>query len=102
MATEPTQETAASLLKQVFAALDGDDESILYPYGVTSRGDEVTIGGLMAFVAEWDTHPEPPHLGISWEEMTNEQRFERAKWSAQHALVKRLAELRKAADELNR
>lgn len=102
MTDESTQETAASLLKQVFAALDGDDEGILYPYGVTRRGDEVTIGGLMAFVAEWDTHPEPPHLGFSWEEMTTEQRFERAKWSAQHALVKRLAELRKAADELNR
>lgn len=101
MAAEPPQETAASLLKQVFAALDGDDESILYPYGVTSRGDEVTVGGLMAFVAEWDTHPEPLHVDISWEEMTHEQRFERAKWNAQHALVKRLAELKKAAKNLN-
>lgn len=96
---EPTQETAASLLKQVFAAFDGDDQSILYPYGVTAKGREVTIGGIMAFVAEWDTNPEPPFLGIAWEAMTNEQRFERAKWSAQHALIKRLADLRKEAED---
>jgi hypothetical protein len=95
---EPTQETAASILKQVFAAFDGDDQSILYPYGVTSRGREVSIGGIMAFVAEWDTHPEPPFLDILWEDMTVEQRFERAKWSAQHALIKRLADLRKEAE----
>jgi DNA primase len=93
-----SEETAASILKQVFAAFDGDDPGILYAYGVTARGNEVTIGGIMAFVSEWDTNPEPPFLGISWEAMSNEQRFERAKWSAQHALIKRLADLRKEAE----
>jgi hypothetical protein len=86
---------ALELLTRIFAALDGEDTSIAYSYGITSSGKELSHNGLMAFVAEWDTYPEPPALGIAWEEMTPQQRWERARWSAQHALVQKLSELRK-------
>lgn len=86
---------AFALLTRLFAALDGEDASITHPYGTTSAGKELSHSGLMAFVAEWDTTPEPPALGITWEEMTPQQRWERARWSAQHALVQKLSELRK-------
>lgn len=87
-----------AILEDIFSALDGD-ATVSFEIGRMRRGDgtdggPITIGGIQSFMAEWDVHQEPPALGIRWEDMTNEQRFERSKWSAQHALIKRLADLK--------
>ena len=86
-----------SLVTDIFAALDGD--GIEYEYGTFGSGKPATIGGIASFTADWNSHEEPAWRGERWEDLTREQRFESAKFSAQHALIKELGDLRRRHDD---
>jgi hypothetical protein len=82
------------LLDRVFAALDG--EGISFQYGEYRNGRPATIGGIASFTSEWDSAPEASWRGEDWDTLTPEQKFESSKFSAQHQLVTRLAEIKAA------
>lgn len=95
--SEPT--TAEAILAAVFDALDGKTGA--FEYAHTKRDQPLTVGGIMSFLDEFnDPKPEPAWRDKSWEERTVAERYESMRFSAQHALIKKLADLRKAYDEL--
>ena len=80
------------LITDTFDALEGTKLS--YQYGEFKSGEPATIGGIGAFTADWDGEQIPSWRGEPWESLTTEQKFESSKFSAQHALINRLGELR--------
>jgi len=86
-----------SLISAVFGALDG--EGINYQYGEFKNGEPATIGGIQSFTADWNGDKIPSWRGERWEDLTTEQKFESSKFSAQHALINRLGDLRRKYNE---
>lgn len=91
---------ARRLAHEIFDALDGKD--ISYLVGHYRNSDrEYRIGGIISFMSEqWSRAP--LHAGEPWESLTLEQRLESARFSAQHALIKKLGELRGKLEEADR
>jgi hypothetical protein len=81
--TSVTEEAGyAAVVAELFAALEGT--GISFQYGEFTSGKPATIGGIQSFTADWEP----------WDSLTSEQKFQSSKFSAQHALVKKLAEIK--------
>lgn len=87
------------LIERLFGVLDGD--GISFEYGTFRSGKPATIGGIASFTVDWDTAEEPSWRGEPWDTLTKEQKFESSKFSAQHALIKELAELKSEWNDVN-
>jgi hypothetical protein len=92
---------AMGLLADLFDAFDGKHiEALIGHYAKDNA--PATIGGLASFTVAWDEQAaEMQHLLYKpWDELTKDEKIMRGTWSAQHAFVKRLGDLRRRYDEL--